>query len=103
MIAAYSTARGADDENVVNWSVVLTIPAMLFFVVYDFVCMFSLGIGIHSFGMFAFSILSGLSAFVGGYIGIMLLKVALEHSGFSKFAYYSIGAGLFSFILYLIT
>ena len=103
MIAAYSTARGADDEHVVNWTVTLGIPAMLFAVLYDFISMFSLGIGVHSFGMFVFALLSGVSAFAGGYIGILLFKLALEHSGFSKFAYYSVGAGLFSFILYLIT
>lgn len=103
LICAYGSARGADSDNAVNWAVLLGIPAMLFAGLFDIVCIFRMGFGIQSAAMFGFSLLSGLAAFGGGYLGISLLKMTLEHSGFSKFAYYSIGAALFSFILYLIT
>ena len=103
LISAYGSARGADNDNVVNWAVILGIPAMLFAMLFDVVCVFSIGFGIRSVSMFGLSLLSGVAAFGGGYMGIALLKMALERSGYSKFAYYSIGAALFSFILFLIT
>lgn len=103
MICAYGTARGAQGQNAATWAVLLGIPAMLFSVVYDMICVVSSGTGAASFTAVICCILSGFSAFCGGYIGITLLKTIVNHSGFSKFAYYAIGAGLFSFILYLIT
>lgn len=103
MICAYGTARGAEGQNAATWAVLLGIPAMLFSVVYDMICVVSSGTGAASFTAVIGYILSGFVAFCGGYMGIALLKTILNHSGYSKFAYYAIGTGLFSFILYLIT
>lgn len=103
MISAYTTARGVDSESTVNWAVLLGIPAMLFAICFDLFGMVSNGVGTVSFSTIICYLASGLMAFAGGYMGISLFKLLLNHSGFSKFAYYSIGAALFSFILYLIT
>lgn len=102
-ISSYAIARGADDKNTANWCVLLGIPALIFAVLFDLVSFTAYGIGVHTittaFGCF----LSGVAAFIGGYCGISLFKLILNHSGLSKFAYYSIGAALFSFAIYLIT
>ncbi len=102
-VSAYAIARGADDENAVNWSVLMGIPALIFAVIFDLAGFFTYGVGINSFGAVLGCILSGIAAFAGGYLGISLLKLILNHSGLSKFAYYSVGAALFSFAIYLIT
>jgi len=103
MISAYTTMRGADSQNSANWAILLGIPAMVFSVIYDIISIITGGIVAFSFpGIFGY-LLSGAAAFGGGYLGISVLRVAINHSGFSKFAYYSLGAALFSFILYLIT
>ncbi len=103
MIASYATLRGADGQNTANWAALLAIPALIFSGVFDVVFAAQYGLGAISFGRIAGSILAGIASFFGGYLGVSVLKVMLTHGGFSKFAYYSIGAGLFSFILYLIT
>ena len=103
VVSSYAIARGADDDNAANWSVLLGIPALIFAVLFDLVSLVSYGAGIYSFGAVLGCILSGIAAFAGGYLGISLLKLILNHSGLSKFAYYSVGAALFSFAIYLIT
>ena len=103
MIAAYSTARGAESQHTVNWAVLLGLPAMLFVCCLNLFSMFSVGTGVTDFLDFIKFVLSGAAAFGGGYLGISVLKLILSQSGFSKFAYYSIGAAMLSFILYLIT
>lgn len=102
-ISAYARARGADGHSTANWAVLLGIPALLFAVFFDVFFMVSAGVGSVSFYTVACYFLSGLASFCGGYLGITFLRVALNHSGLSGFAYYSIGTALFSFILYLIT
>lgn len=103
MIASYATVRGADSENVSNWAILLGIPAIAFAICFDVFRIVTVGVGGFSFSAFIGCLLSGAAAFTGGYVGISLLKAVLANSGFSKFAYYSIGAALFSFIIYLIT
>lgn len=103
MISAYATTRAADSENACNWALVLGIPAILFAACYDIVGIVSAGFGGISFITFVGFVLSGIAAFCSGYVGISLFKTILNHSGFGRFAYYSIGAAIFSFVLYLIT
>lgn len=103
VIASYTTVRGADSLNVANWSVLLSVPAMLLALGFDFVGIVSAGFTGISFTAFIGYILAGVAAFCGSYGGITLFKMMLNHSGFSGFAYYSLGASLFSFILFLIT
>ena len=102
-VASYAFARGADDENAANWAVLLGIPALIFAVLFDLASFVAYGTGVHSVGAVFGCFLAGVAAFVGGYLGISLFKLLLNHSGLSKFAYYSLGAALFSFAIYLIT
>jgi len=103
MISSYATMRAADSDNACNWAFLLGIPATLFAVCYDIFGIIISGVGEISFVNFIGFLLSGITAFCGGYFGISVFRTALKHSGFSRFAYYSIGAAIFSFILYLIT
>ena len=103
IIASYTTARGVETDRVVNWAVLLGIPALALGICFDVVGLFTVGAGVISLFTVFGCILSGLAAFCGGFLGIRLLRLILSHSGFSGFAYYSIGAALFTFVLYLIT
>ena len=103
IVSAYATARGADNQNAANWAFLLGIPAIVFAACYDIILIFSSGVGTLSLLLIVGCILSGIGAFVGGYIAISILVSILNHAGYSPFAYYSIGAALFSFVLYLIT
>lgn len=103
IISAYATTRGADNQNATNWAFLLGIPAIIFAACYDIVMIFIAGIGAFSFQIFIGCILSGIGAFAGSYIAIKMLTSVLNHTGYSPFIYYSFGAALFSFALYLIT
>ncbi len=103
IIASYASLRGADSQNAAIWAVLLGIPALLFWTFFDLIGIFTFGISVASFSVILGYILAGSAAFCGGYIGISLLQAILSRSGFSGFAYYSLGTALFSFVLYLIT
>lgn len=103
VISAYATIRGADGQNSANWAVLLGIPALVFGVFFDIYCMFSAGVSAVTVPIIAAYCLSGVAAFIGGYLGISICRIVLNHSGFSGFAYYSFGTALLSFVLYLIT
>ncbi len=97
-ILSTATARGADSASALRWSVLLSIPAMLILIFFDIVSLGSTaGYSIHFFGM----ILSMAGAVAGTWIGYATMRFLSVKTGFSWFSYYSWGAALFSFILYL--
>lgn len=103
MITSYATLRGADRQYSASWAIVLSIPAMAFAIIFDFYGIFGFGVGSLTVIAFLGYIASGIAAFFGGYLGITIFQIIVRHSGFSGFAFYSLGASLLSFILYLIT
>ena len=103
MITAYCVGRGADRQKAANWAVMLGIPAMAVVIVLDVIALITSGAAVASFATVVGYVLGGGAAFGGAYVGMTFLKIVLNRSGFSSFAYYSLGAALFSVILYLIT
>ena len=96
-----AVARGADRQHALNWTLLLSVPALIVLIGFDLFGMFfggGIAVGVSILGY----ILSTAGAAVGGYFGIMLMRFLAVKAGFSGFAYYSWGAALFSFILYLI-
>ncbi len=97
-----ASARGADKVSAVNWAIMLSVPAIIALLALDAFGMVSAGTGVEGIiGVFN-SILSMAAAGVGTYFGIMLIRFLAVKAGFSGFAYYSWGAALFTFILYLV-
>ncbi len=99
---AYGIARGTDRSHVMNWIFALTVPVLVVYMGFDIFNMFAIGLGITGFIYILSCLLSGIMAFIGGYFGIMLVRFLTVRAGFAGFAYYSWGAALFTFILYLI-
>ena len=99
-ITGASISRGADRQQSLNWAFALSIPALLALSVLDIIQIFSSD-GIPFWNSFLTYLLSGLGAFCGGYIGVRLARLFMSRTGFSSFAYYSWGASLLSFLLYL--
>ena len=102
IMSAYSLTRGADRQQSMNWVLPLCIPALIVCLGFDAVHLFSIGIGITGFVGFLTCILSGVAAFIGGYFGVRLVRFLTVQTGFAGCAYYSWGAALFAFVLYLI-
>ena len=100
---AIASLRGADRNYNLNWMLLLSIPAMLFWIIFDIIQIFSLGSLSMGFPHLLIYLSGAVFAFAGGYIGISSVKYIVVKSGFSGFAYYSWGAAMFMLVLYLIT
>lgn len=97
-----ASARGADRQNALNWVLLLCIPALILLIVLDILAVFAGGFGVGSVAEMFKCILSVLGAGCGSYFGIMLMRFLSVKAGFTAFAYYSWGAALFSFVMYLV-
>lgn len=98
----YTTMRGVDRNHSLNWAFLLSVPALLLFMVFDIVNLFTLPLGTVSFVTFLLYLVSAIAAYLGGYLSISLMRYLSVHTGFAGFAYYSWGAAMFTFVLYLI-
>lgn len=99
---SYSTGRCADRQNAINWAMLLSMPALLLLIVFDFINLASFGACVDSFADVAGCIFAMVTSFVGSYLAIMGLRYLADRAGFTGFAYYSWGVALFTFGLYLI-
>lgn len=94
-------ARGADGQQAFKWSLLLSVPAIGGLICAEAVAVFSGNLsGIET----QFLLKCGFSAImscIGTNIGIRIMKALSARSGLEGFSYYSWGAALFSFILYL--
>lgn len=93
--------RGIDKHKAFNWALLISIPALMLMSGYDIISIFANGADVHFWSHFFTYILAAAGAYAGGYISIMLAKLVVTNSSFSGFAYYSWGAALITFILYL--
>ncbi len=96
-----SVSRGADKLKAYNWILILTVPSVLIFLIFDIVTVFQVGFGAISFVGFLGYILSGIFAFVSSIAGIYFMRFMLVRSGFSAFAFYNWGVALLAFLLHL--
>lgn len=98
----YSGMRGADRGHGLNWFLLLSVPALLILILIDIINLFVFPLGSVTFIGFLGYLISALAAFVGGHLGVSLMRYLSVHMGYVGFAYYSWGAAMFSFALYLI-
>ena len=103
VVISVGSARGADRQNVLNWALLLSLPALIVLCLYDVILIFMIGINGFTFLAFLLALLAAVGAFCGSYLAISAMNYLTVRAGYSAFAYYSWGAALFSFILYLIT
>lgn len=94
--------READKQNGVTWALMLAVPAMVMLILLDFIAMFTVGVGSITLTTLFGYLLSMLFAFLGAYIGVSSVRVLIQRSDYSGFAYYDFGLALLSFVLYLI-
>ena len=79
----------------------INLAVMVGLIIFDFVAIFTTGIGGVSFGQFLCFILSAGAAFGGVYLGVKIMRLLAENVGFNGFAYYCWGMALFTIFLYL--
>lgn len=96
-----SALSGADRRQSFQWCLLLSIPALCFLIGFDVQSIFASGAGVSSFVDFLLCVFSAGAAYFGAYAAIMIMRFIAVNSGFSGFAYYSWGAALFTFVLFL--
>lgn len=96
-----SVARGADVQKSLNWIFIISIPASVCMIVLEMIGIFITGIGVMTFSVFLGYLIAAIIAFAAALIGIYVMRFIAGHSGFSGFGFYSWGAALLAFILYL--
>ena len=95
-----SVARGSSKKHALTWSFVLSVFALAFLSVFDLISIISAGVS-NFWGNLYTYVLSGITAYLGGYAGITVMRYIAVRPGNNGFAYYCWGASLFSFIMYL--
>ncbi len=97
----YGTIRGIDRNKTCSWVITLSIPYLLIRLLLDLIGLVTFGAGPFSFLIFLAYLLASVFAFVTCCGAIATVRFIAARVGLSSFAYYSIGAGLFTFFLYL--
>ncbi len=103
-LGAYTSAaslRGADRHHSLNMALILGIPALAAICVLDIIGLIQAGLAGISLVFVLKSILAAAAAYIGTWFGITVVRFLSVKTGYSFFAYYSWGAALFVFILYL--
>lgn len=101
--AAISVAsvRGADKHFSLNTALLMTIPVTIGLIAMDIFAIVEVGLAGIGFILVLKSLISAVAAFFGVRLGIHILRLLVENIGFSVFAPYCWGIGLFTFIFYL--
>lgn len=94
--------RGCDQQYALDFTYLLSIPALALMCVTEVVVLVMGGAGAFSGWMILYGLLAFVGAAAAAMAGIQLMRFLAVKIGFSGFAYYSIGLGMFTFILYLI-
>lgn len=101
VMQSYASLRGVDRSKACNWALLAMIPALSVMILFDLVGMFTVGTGYTSLLVILMYIFGAILSFIGTFGGVTLIRFLSAKVGFAGFGYYSIGAGLLSFILYL--
>lgn len=96
-----SIMRGAKRQHALNWSVLLGIPALGTLCALNAITLFSQLSTVQLWGNFFSYLFSVLAAFCGGCVGIRMLRFFVTRVSLFGYAFYSWGAAIFSFLIYL--
>lgn len=97
-----SVMRGASTKDALDWALLISIPALIGLCIADMILIFTAGVGTVTFLMVLQFLVSALAACIGAYLAIAVMRFMAVKIGFSVFACYCWGIGLFSFILFMI-
>lgn len=100
-VVSCACARGAHRHSALNWALSLSFPAICMWLLIDVFHLFTTFQPVDFLSV-VYYLLAAVSAYAGTYLGIRFVRIVTARVGFSAFAYYSWGAALFAFILYLI-
>ena len=95
------SVRGMDLNKAFGFALLLNIPVNLCLGILDLFTLVSGGAGSLAFMALLYSLFAGAAAFAGVILAIHLMKKIAASLGYSIFGFYSWGAALLTFLLYL--
>lgn len=98
---AVASACGAERTFALNLTYLMHMVLTIGLICFDLAAVFAAGVSGLTFGAFFTYVLAAAAAFAGAYAGIGAMRMLAVNIGFSIFAFYSFGAALLSFVLYL--
>ena len=101
MTSSAAVVRGAGHEQALNWSLLLSIPALIGLIGFDIYGIMTAGVGTLSLQILLQIFLAAAAAYAGTHISIRTMRFMAVQVGFSAFSYYCWGAAMFCFIMYL--
>ncbi len=101
VLTAILSIRGADRQKAVGWAYLLLMPVLMCLMGFDVYQMATQGMGAAGFGDFISCLLAAAAAYFGAAMAMRSVRYLAVKAGFSGFAFYSWGAALFAFILFL--
>jgi len=94
--------RGADRKHTLNWAYLLSVPALLLLAGSDLCNLIFASNSITFCADFLGYLMLSIFSFIGAYLSVFLMRNLIIHRGLHAFSYYSWGAAMFSFILFLL-
>ena len=101
VVISTAQVRGADKEHALRWALCLDLVAMIFVIIMDVYGIVTYGFGNFSVSTIISCVLAAAGAFCAAMAGVGIMRFLAYRTGFSGFAYYSWGAALFVFLMYL--
>lgn len=101
-MTACAKMRGTDQQFALDFTYLLLIPALVAVCLTELVILVLGGTSLFTGWMLLHGLLAVIGSAASAFAGITLMRFLAVKVGFSGFAYYSIGVGMFTFILYLI-
>ena len=98
---AVGSIRGADRQFALDFTLLLSIPALVTLCIMD-VIMLIAGGGALAGALFFSGVLACIGAFAVSFAGIRLMRFLAVKTGYESLAYYNIGLAMFTLVLYLI-
>ena len=100
-VNSVSSVCGADRTFALNLSFLMNMVLTVALIAFDFAAVYASGAANLSISVIVTYLISGVAAFGGAYLGIQTMRALAVNIGFNIFAFYSFGAALLSFVLYL--
>ncbi len=101
VVLSVGAVRGCSREYMLDIAFLLLIPLLMLFVICDLLGLLVSGFAAITTLYLLQCLLAGAAAFGGACLAIALMRFVSVNVGYSAFAYYNWGLGIFSFILYL--
>jgi len=98
---AVASVCGAERSFALNLSFLMHMVLTIGLIAFDFAAIYAAGLNGLSLTVLLTYVMASVAAFGGAYFGIQTMRLLAANIGFTIFAFYSFGAALLSFVLYL--